>query len=315
MPHVLVAGKLHPSGIALLDQADGVTYDYVEEISEESYAPLIEQADGLVIRTQPLSAETVARGKRLQIVSRHGVGYDAVDVEALKKRGVKLAVVGDVNSGAVAEHTMTLLLAASRRLLRYDQACRGERPWAYRNSLEAQEVDGKTLLIVGYGRIGRKLASMASAFGMKIAVFDPFLVPETLDSAVLIETNLHDAFKRADFISFHMPPGDKPLLGKDEIASLKPNCVVLNAARGGIVDDIALADALKNERILGAGVDVFAQEPPAPDHPYHDVDTAVLTPHSAGMSLECAERMAIRSVQNVLDHFAERLAPELVVNT
>lgn len=314
MPHVLVAGKLHPSGIALLDQADDITYDYVEEISEESYLPLIKKADGLVIRTQPLSAESIAMGERLQIVSRHGVGFDAVDIDALNNRDIKLAVVGDVNSGAVAEHTMTLLLAASRRLLRYDQSCRSGRQWEYRNSLEAQEVHGKTILIVGFGRIGRKLASMAKAFGINISVFDPYLDPETLSADVSIEDDLEDAFKRADFISFHMPPGEKPLLGRAEIASLRPNCVVLNAARGGIIDDAALAEALRNERILGAGLDVFAQEPPGPDHPYHDVDTAILTPHSAGMSLECAERMAVQSVKNVLDHFSGCLASKLVVN-
>lgn len=314
MPHVLVAGKLHPSGIALLEQSPDVTFDYIEEISEASYAPLISKADGLVIRTQPLSAATIAKAKNLSIVSRHGVGYDAVDVPALKERGIKLAVVGDVNSGAVAEHTMTLLLAASRRLLRYDQACRGSRPWGYRNTLEAQEVDGKTLLIVGFGRIGRKLAQMAVAFGIKVAVFDPFLDANSLPKGFVLEDDLSSAFRRADFISFHMPPGDRPLLGAAEIDTLKGNCVVLNAARGGIVDDKALAKALQEERILGAGIDVFAVEPPEPDHPYVNVDTAILTPHSAGMSLECAERMAVRSVQNVLDHFSNILSPELVVN-
>ena len=165
MPHVLVAGKLHPSGIALLDQAEGVTYDYVEDISEPSYSPLIGEADGLVIRTQPMGAETISAGGNLKIVSRHGVGYDAVDVGALNARNIPLAIVGDVNSSAVAEHTMTLLLAAAKRVLRYDAACRGKRPWGYRNSLEAQEVAGKTLLIVGFGRIGRHLAQMAQGFG------------------------------------------------------------------------------------------------------------------------------------------------------
>ncbi|MEM7441612.1 MAG: NAD(P)-dependent oxidoreductase [Pseudomonadota bacterium] len=314
MPHVLVAGKLHPSGIALLEQTADITFDYIEEISEPSYAPLIGKADGLVIRTQPLTAPTIAEAPNLSIVSRHGVGYDAVDVSALNERGIKLAVVGDVNSGAVAEHTMTLLLAASRRLLRYDQACRGSRPWGYRNTLEAQEVDGKRLLIVGFGRIGRKLAQMALAFGIKVMVYDPFIAPDALPKGFTHESDLKSAFTRADFISFHMPPGEKPLLGAAEIKTLKSNCVVLNAARGGIVDDVALGEALREEKILGAGIDVFAVEPPPREHPYADVDTAILTPHSAGMSLECAERMAIRSVQNVIDHFNDCLSPDLVVN-
>ena len=118
MPHVLVAGKLHPSGIALLDARPDVTYDYVEEISEPSYTPLIGAAEGLVIRTQPLSAETVGKADRLRVVSRHGVGYDTVDVASLNARGIALAVCGDVNSVSVAEQAMMLMLAAAKRAIR-----------------------------------------------------------------------------------------------------------------------------------------------------------------------------------------------------
>ena len=113
MPHILVAGKLHHSGIALLEEAEGITYELIEEISEKSYAPLIHKADGLVIRTQPLSAKTIANASNLKIVSRHGVGFDAVDVNSLNARNIPLAIIGDINSRSVAEHTFTLLLAAS----------------------------------------------------------------------------------------------------------------------------------------------------------------------------------------------------------
>ena len=314
MPHILLAGKLHPSALALLDATDGVTYDHVEDISEDSYAPLMHKADGLVIRTQPLTAETLALAPNLQIVSRHGVGYDAVDVKAVSARGLPLTIVGDVNSRAVAEHTMTLLLAASRRLLRYDAACRGGRPWGYRNSLEAQEVYSKTLLIVGYGRIGRQLARMAAAFDISVTVFDPYLPADADLTGVTRSDDLPSVLSQADFISLHVPATGKPLLGADEIATLKSSAVVLNAARGGLIDDAALATALRENRLLGAGIDVFAHEPPAPDHAYADVDTAILTPHSAGMSLECAERMAMSSVQNVLDCFNDQLNTDLVVN-
>ncbi len=315
MPHVLVAGKLHPSGVALLSQAEGVTYDYVEDISEESYAPLIAKADGLVIRTQPMSATTIANAKNLKIVSRHGVGYDAVDIDALNARNIPLAIVGDVNSRAVAEHTMTLLLAAAKRILRYDAACRGGRPWGYRNSLEAQEVYGKELLIVGYGRIGRHLARMAAAFGIKISVFDPFLPLDVELSGVTRRIDLALGLKQADFISLHVPNASQPILGAEEIMSLKPNAVVLNSARGGLIDDAALAEALQQDRLLGAGIDVFPEEPPKTGHVYTDIDIAVLSPHSAGMSFECAERMAMVSVQNVLNFFSGTLDGSLIVNS
>ena len=133
MPHLLIAGKLHPAGLALLNGADGFTYDYVEDVSEPSYAPLIGKADGLVIRTQPLSAATIADAARLKIVSRHGVGYDSVDVAALNKRRIPLCVVGDVNSLSVAEHAMMLILACAKQALRAMQ----------RGSLAAGETCGQ----------------------------------------------------------------------------------------------------------------------------------------------------------------------------
>lgn len=315
MPHVLVVGKLHPSGIEILDQAEGVTFDCVDGATEESYAHLMPGADGLVIRTQPLGEETIALSHNLKIVSRHGVGYDAIDVAALNARNIPLAIIGDVNSRSVAEHTITLLLAATKRLLRYDQACRGRRDWGYRNSLEAQEVFGKELLIVGYGRIGRHLAEMAAAFGISVSVFDPYLPNDADLSNVTLISDLNTALKRADFVSLHVPRTDKPVLGAAEIALLKPNAVVLNASRGGVVDDAALAEALSNGRLQGAGIDVFPQEPPGPENVYANIDIAVLTPHTAGMALECAERMAVASVQNVLDCFGNALDPELVVNS
>jgi D-3-phosphoglycerate dehydrogenase len=139
MPHVLVAGKLHPSGIALLDASPDVTYDYVEDVSEPSYAPLIAKAD---VRAQPLSASTVARVAKLKIVSRHGVGYDAVDLQSLNRRGIALAIVGDVNSVSVAEHAMMLLMASTKRLIRADGSVR-ESEWGWRNRLEARRACGQ----------------------------------------------------------------------------------------------------------------------------------------------------------------------------
>ena len=139
--------------------------NYVEEISEPSYAPLIDKADALVIRTQPLTAATLAMAPRLKLVSRHGVGYDSVDVAALNARRIPLCIVGDVNSLSVAEHAMALILASAKRLLRADRAVRVG-PWGWRNALEAGEISGRNLLILGYGRSGRHLARMAQGFAM-----------------------------------------------------------------------------------------------------------------------------------------------------
>jgi D-3-phosphoglycerate dehydrogenase len=314
MPHVLVAGKLHPSGIDLLKSRDDVTFDYVEEISEPSYAPFIGIADGLVIRTQPLSADTVRRADRLRIVSRHGVGYDSVDVPALNDRGIALTVVGDINSVSVAEQAMMLILAAAKRAIRADRSVRGG-DWGWRNRLEQGELWGKRLLVVGYGRSGRHVARMATGFGMEIRAFDPLLAchgwPEGPAAPV---ANLAEGLAWADFVSVHAPKSDKPVIGATELAEMKPSATLVNTSRGGVVDETALIASLREGRLAAAGLDVFAAEPPAPDNPLLSMDQAVLSPHIAGLTAECAERMAISSVQNVLDFFAGRIDRALVVN-
>lgn len=315
MPHVLVAGKLHPSGVALLKTAPGITFDYVEEVSELSYAPLISKADGLVIRTQPLSARTVADAGRLKIVSRHGVGYDSVDLPSLNQRGIALAVVGDVNSVSVAEHAMMLLLAAAKRALRGDHSVRNG-SWGWRNKLEAVEISGKKLLIVGYGRIGRHLSRMASGFGMEVRAHDPYLERQAWpEGAASPAPDLDEGLAWADAVSVHAPKADRPLIGAAELAKLRPSAILVNTARGGVVDEAALAAALRSGRLAAAGIDVFDDEPPPQDNQLFDLDQVILSPHVAGLTAECGERMAISSVQNVLDFFAGRIDPALVVNT
>lgn len=315
MTHILVAGKLHPSGVALLNSVPGVTFDYVEEVSEPSYAPLIGKADALVLRTQPLSAATVANADRLKVVSRHGVGYDAVHLPSLNERGIALTVVGDVNSVSVAEHAMMLILSASKRVLRGDRAVRQPAEWGWRNRLEAEEISCKSLLIIGYGRIGRHLARMASGFGMEIKAFDPYLKtqgwPEGPVGAV---DTLSEGLAWADFVSVNVPKADRPIIGAAEFAAMKRGSILVNTARGGVVEETALVDALRSGQIGAAGLDVFDGEPPAEDSPLLGFDQVVLSPHIAGLTRECGERMAVASVQNVLDFFAGSIDPKLVVN-
>ncbi|MBN8631978.1 MAG: hydroxyacid dehydrogenase [Rhodobacterales bacterium] len=313
MPHLLIAGKLHPSGLDLLQSAKGVTFDYVEEISEPSYQAFLPKADALVIRTQPLSAASIARAPGLRIVSRHGVGYDAVDVPTLNALGIPLCIVGDVNSSGVAEHAMMLILAATHRLIAADRATRGGN-WGWRNGLQTHEVAGKRLLIVGFGRIGQKLAQLARAFSMEVHAHDPYIPEDHWPDLAICAPELCAALAEADAVSLHLPRADRAVIGAAELAVMKPTAVVVNTARGGLVDEVALADALRAGRLGGAGIEVFAAEPPGPDHPLFGLDRAVLTPHNAALTVECAERMALASVQNVLDFFAGKLDPALVVN-
>ncbi|MCL4068359.1 hydroxyacid dehydrogenase [Pseudomonas sp. GX19020] len=317
MPHLLIAGKLHPSGTALLDvlKTKGFTIDYVEEVSEPSCAALIHKADALVIRTQPLTAATIAKAGRLKVVSRHGVGYDSVDLAALNARGIALTIVGDVNSVSVAEHAMMQLLAGAKRVLLADRAVREPSEWNWRNRLEAHEISDKNLLIIGYGRTGQRLAKMAAGFDMKIRAYDPWLSRSGWPKGQVGEvTDLAEALAWADCISVHVPKAEHPTIGAAEIALMKPGVVLANTARGGVVDEDALTAALISGQVGAAGLDVFAEEPPSRHIPLFDLPNAVLSPHIAGLTAECAARMAVSSIENAVNFLAGSIDPQLIVN-
>jgi len=313
--HVLVAGKIHPDGLDLLRSSDNIVLDYVEEVSTQSMLPHIGTAHALLLRTQPLPADMIALATELEFVSRHGVGYDAVDMEALNARNIPLAVVGDVNSRSVAEHSFALMLAAARRLLLADRQLR-QGNWNYRNSLDSVELEGKTLLVVGFGRIGRRVAEIAAVFGMKIQAFDPWLAAGRIRQygAIALET-LEEGLKRADVVTLHIPAcAGKTLIGEKEIALMKKGAILVNTARGTLIDEKALNAAVEEGRIAAAGLDVFHDEPPLADNPLLHNPRIVLTPHSAGLNRETAQRMALSAAQNIVDFFAGRLDPGLIVN-
>lgn len=315
MTHVLVAGRIHDAGLALLRDAPGVTFDLVDEVSTESYAPLIQNADAVLIRTQPMPGSVIDRAARLKFVSRHGVGYDAVDLPALNRRGIPLAIVGDVNSRSVAEHTMMLILSLAKRTLAYDEATRRGN-WGRRNSFEAFELAGKTLLLFGFGRIGRHVAKLADAFDMRVLAYDPHVEEDVFRAAgVTSVADIGSALESADVVSVHVPLSPNgALIGSRELARMKPTAVVVNTARGGLIDEAALAAALDGGFLAGAGLDVFATEPPSQEHPMFSNDCVILSPHSAGLTQECAARMSVSAAQNILDFFAGKLDPALVVN-
>ena len=180
MSKLLVAGKLHPAGVSRIFELEqeGYSITYIEDITEESYASLISDVDALIIRTQPLSSETLDNASKLKVVSRHGVGYDAIDLNALNSRKIALTIVGDVNSVSVAEHAMMQLLACAKHVIRGDRSVRDPSKWNWRNQLEQREISGSNLLIIGFGRAGQKLAQMAKAFHMSVRAFDPYISPE-----------------------------------------------------------------------------------------------------------------------------------------
>ncbi len=312
MPHVVVAGPLHPAGIEVLAAAPDVSFVHETSRDPIAYTSHIGAADGLVLRTQALTRNIVDMAPRLKIVSRNGVGYDAVDVGVLNERGITLAVVGDVNSATVAEHTVMLMLAASRRLLKSATRLR-EGDWLYRDAFESRELHGKSLLIIGFGRIGRRVARIATAFEMSVFAYDPFIGVDQFEGVNRV-SSLDDALRVADVISLHVPATDIQVLDSSAFRRMKPGVVIVNASRGSVVDEVALLSAVEGGRVGAVGIDVFAEEPPPSDHPFLSHQSFVATPHSAGLTEECARRMARKAVQNVLDSLEGTLDPSLIVN-
>ncbi|MEE2774628.1 MAG: hydroxyacid dehydrogenase [Pseudomonadota bacterium] len=314
MPHVIIAGSIHASGLETLKRRSDFTFEYLVESTDNSYVKYLVKADALILRTQPLLRKDIETAVNLKIVSRHGVGYDAVDVDALSAQSIPLTIVGDVNSQSVAEHSITLLLAATKRLIKNDSAARSG-SWDYKNKLEPEEISGKKLLILGFGRVGQRLAKIANAFSMQISIFDPFLDTNSIsESSVYRVTDLDMALSAADYISINMPAPEKPILNAREFKLMRDGVVIVNTARGGIINENDMIKALESGKIGAAGLDVFNDEPPTSKSPFADFSQVVLTPHVAGLTREAAEGMAVSSVQNVIDYFDRNLDSKLIVN-
>jgi D-3-phosphoglycerate dehydrogenase len=313
---VLVAGPVDQAALDLLEARGDVGYEQLETASVADLEARIAGLDALVLRLTPLRAETIAKADRLKVVARFGVGYDNVDLEALTRKGIPLAVVGEANAVTVAEHALGMMLAASRHFVPLDRAVREDR-YELRHGAGQTELWGKTVLIVGFGRIGRQLAKRCTAFDMTVIAADPYLDgPEAEALGVAHVSDFRQALPQADFVTLHLPgrADGQPIMTAAAFERMKPGAYFINTARGSLVDEDALAQALTDGRLRGAGLDVTQQEPPQPDNPLLRLDNVVLTPHTAGLTEECTRRMSLVSLQNALDAIDGRLDPDLVVN-
>lgn len=316
MPRVLLAGRIQPEGIAVLRTRQDLVVEEMDDTGPAAFVARLPEADALLIRTAMLPREALVRADRLKVVSRHGVGYDNIPVEALTAKGIPLAIVGGVHSDTVAEHAFFLMLALAKAGLRHDRAVRAG-DWNVRNALEAFELGGRTLLILGFGRIGRALTRRALAFDMKVLAYDPNVA--TADIAATGAVKVEDwraALSEADVISLHLPRlrETENMIAAPELALMKPTALLINTARGGLIDETALADTLRAGKIAGAGIDTFDEEPPRLDHPFFALDRVILSPHLAGLTQEAATKLSIAAAENVLAALDGRLDPALVVN-
>jgi len=244
MPQILVARATDADALALFDARDDVTYEVIETPSVEDLEARIAELDAVLLGLTPVQAPLIAKAKRLKVVSRFGVGYDNVDVPALTAQGIALTTVGDANAVTVAEHALMLMLAASRELVVHDAAVRGG-DYGLRGQRRRADLWRKTVLVVGFGRIGQRVARLCDALDMTVVVADPYVAPEAAAGFRHLK-DFHDGLGEADFVTLHMPAraDGTPVLGPAEFAAMKPGAFLVNTARGSLVDEDALHEAL-----------------------------------------------------------------------
>ncbi len=259
------------------------------------------QAEAVLMRgNPPFTRRVIEAGTKLRVIAKHGAGVDSVDLTAATERGIAVMTAGAANADAVAELTLALMLALARELPRLDRGVkRGlwERP-----NFQGREFRGRTVGIVGYGQIGRRVAQLALAFGTRVVVHSRSPIADAQGAEV--ETELDALLRRVDVLSLHCPLTEQTrgMIGARELRSMKPGAVLVNTARGALVDEIALAQALNSGQLAGAGLDTYAAEPPAADYPLFALDNVLCTPHIAGATQESLARVGAVAAVNIIRH-------------
>ena len=306
MKKILVIQPIHEEGINLLKDNSGFEYEVVDNIDTEFLKSKIKDCDGISIRTAKLSGDVIEAANNLKIISRHGVGYDNIDLEVSKKKDITLAITATANAVAVAEHVMFMILNISKRGSMYDDTVKSGK-FNERNKLpKTVELWNKNILIAGFGRIGQALIKRCLGFEMNVFVFDPFVSKEFIEKRGGTKVdNLSETSKDMDAMSLHIPLNDetKNIINYELLKSMKKNCIIINAARGGIVNEVDLDRALNENLIFGAGLDVFETEPPAENNPLLKNKKVFLSPHTAAFTEECMTRMGKETIQNIFDFF------------
>ncbi|OBG73673.1 MULTISPECIES: phosphoglycerate dehydrogenase [unclassified Mycobacterium] len=310
LPVVLIADKLAQSTVAAL--GDQVEVRWVDGPDREKLLAAVPEADALLVRSATtVDAEVLAAATKLKIVARAGVGLDNVDVAAATERGVLVVNAPTSNIHSAAEHALALLLAAARQIPAADASLR-EHTWK-RSSFNGTEIFGKTVGVVGLGRIGQLVAQRLTAFGTHLVAYDPYVSPARAAQLGIELLSLDELLARADFISVHLPktPETAGLIDKDALAKTKPGVIIVNAARGGLVNEEALAEAVTSGHVRAAGIDVYAKEP-CTDSPLFDLPQVVVTPHLGASTSEAQDRAGTDVAASVKLALAGEFVPDAV---
>ena len=301
MEKVFLTEHIHPDAVAYLRE----NFEVVQGTSTES-GEIIRQAQGcsaILIRSAKITAEIMDAIPTLKVVAKHGMGVDNIAVDHATEKGILVVNAPFSNLNAVAEHIVTLLLALSKRLVRMDRLTR-EGQFAQRNTYKTTELKNATVGIIGMGKISRLVVKKLSGFDMNIIASDPFVKQEDVGELPVTMVSSEEVYRTADFVIVHTSlfPSTFHLVSAEQFQMMKPTAYIINAARGPIIDEAAMIEALKTGGIAGAGLDVFEQEPPAPDNPLFKMDNVIVSPHNAALSDGALRAMAMDSALGITEY-------------
>ncbi len=316
MYKIAIIENIHKDGIDLLNNHPNFEYELIEDISEKNLLEKLPKFDACTLRVTKLDEKILKHCKKLKVISRHGVGYDNVDLNYIKKNNITLLITASANAVAVAEHVIYMMLSISKSINQYDKEVRIGNFKKNASSITTLELFNKEILIVGFGRIGQSLIKRCIGFEMKVKVFDPFVKKDIIErfGGVKIE-NLDEGLKICDYVSLHVPLTEKTknLINFSKLKSMKKEAILINTARGGIINENDLDKALKENVIFGAGLDVFEKEPIDKTNPLLSNQKVLLSPHSATFTNECKSRMSIETTKNIIDFFDNKIDKSMII--
>ena len=316
MKKIAIIEEIHEEGLKLFDNKQNFSYEIIKDTSDKNLINVLPNFDGCSLRVSKLTSKIMSECKNLKIISRHGVGYDNIDLDYIQKNNITLTITATANAAAVSEHVMYMMLVLSKAKLTYDNEVRSGSFKKNIKNIRTFELMGKEILIAGFGRIGKSLIKKCLGFDMRVNVYDPFLDKQTITYLGGTKVDLiEDAVKSADFISIHMPLNDKTknLINYELIKKMKKNCIIINTARGGIINEIDLNKSLDENLIFGAGLDVFEKEPPESNNLLLKNEKVIMSPHTSALTDECKIRMAKETVKNIIDFFENKLDKSVIV--
>jgi D-3-phosphoglycerate dehydrogenase / 2-oxoglutarate reductase len=303
---IFITESMSQRGRALLNVRDDIEIvEFPNMISASDFETMLGEhapVHGVALGATRFGEPELEASKGMKVVSRIGVGYDAVDVPALSRRNIPLMVAGTANSPSVAEQAMFMMLTLAKRAVEMHSLVKDGK-WGYRLGMLPYDLYGKTVLIIGFGRIGTRTAKRCLAMEMNVLIYDPYKSAAEIEAAGCEQvSDLDAALPRADFVSIHCPktPETVGMFNAARLRQMKPSAYLINTARGGIVDEPALYEALVSGKLAGAGLDVFEQEPPPSGHSLFELPNVIMAPHVAGVTREAVDRMSEQTARNIL---------------